>query len=86
MKTDDLKKYISIFSLAGAEIKTYLKENVLYVLVPGQPEYELVPVGNHKFDFKKVAGYAVNFEMNDKGDVLSLTFVQPNGNFKALKK
>jgi len=54
--------------------------------VPGQPEYELVPVGNHKFDFKKVAGYAVNFEMNDKGDVLSLTFVQPNGNFKALKK
>ena len=48
--------------------------------------YELVPVGNHKFDFKKVAGYAVHFELNDKGDLLSLTFVQPNGNFKAAKK
>ncbi len=84
--TEDLKKYIGIFSLAGADIKTYLKENILYVSVPGQPEYELVPVGNHKFDFKKVAGYAVNFELNDKGDLLSLTFVQPNGNFKAAKK
>ena len=84
--TDDLKKYVSSFSLAGADIKTYLKENVLYVSVPGQPEYELVPVGNHKFDFKKVAGYAVHFEVNDKGDLLSLTFVQPNGNFKAAKK
>ena len=84
--TDDLKKYVSSFSLAGADIKTYLKENILYVSVPGQPEYELVPVGNHKFDFKKVAGYAVNFEVNDKGELLSLTFVQPNGNFKAAKK
>ena len=86
LTADDLKKYVSSFSLAGADIKTYLKENVLYVLVPGQPEYELVPVGNHKFDFKKVAGYAVTFEVNDKGELLSLTFVQPNGNFKAAKK
>ncbi len=84
--TDDLKKYVSSFSLAGADIKTYLKDNILYVSVPGQPEYELVPVGNHKFDFKKVAGYAVHFEVNDKGELLSLTFVQPNGNFKAAKK
>jgi hypothetical protein len=84
--TADLKKYVGTFFLAGADIKTYLKENILYVSVPGQPEYELVPVGNHKFDFKKVAGYAVNFELNDKEEILSLTFVQPNGNFKAAKK
>ncbi len=55
-------------------------------LSQANPEYELVPVGNHKFDFKKVAGYAVHFEVNDKGELLSLTFVQPNGNFKAAKK
>ena len=83
---DNLKKYEGIFTLSGAEFKTYIKENVLYVSVPGQPEYELMPVGNHKFDFKKVAGYAVTFEVNDKGELLSLTFVQPNGNFKAAKK
>lgn len=86
MSSDDLKKYIGSFSLAGAEIKTYLKENALFVFVPGQPEYELVAIGNHKFDFKKVPGYSVSFEWSEKGELLSLSFIQPNGNFKALKK
>ncbi|MDE3255522.1 MAG: serine hydrolase [Bacteroidota bacterium] len=83
---DDLNKYTGTYLLAGTEIKTYIKNNVLFVFVPGQPEYELVAVGNNKFDFKKIPGYAVLFEMNDKGTTSSLTFKQPNGNFKATKK
>lgn len=83
---DDLNKYTGTYLLAGTEIKTYIKNKVLFVFVPGQPEYELVAVGNNKFDFKKIPGYAVLFEMNDKGTTSSLTFKQPNGNFKATKK
>lgn len=83
---DDLNKYTGTFLLAGTEIKTYIKNKTLFVFVPGQPEYELVAVGNNKFDFKKIPGYAVLFEMNDKGTTSSLTFKQPNGNFKATKK
>ena len=83
---DDLNKYTGTYLLAGTEIKTYIKNKVLFVFVPGQPEYELVAVGNNKFDFKKIPGYAVVFEMNDKGTTSSLTFKQPNGNFKATKK
>ena len=83
---DDLNKYTGTYLLAGTEIKTYIKNKVLFVFVPGQPEYELVAVGNNKFDFKKIPGYAVFFEMNDKGTTSSLTFKQPNGNFKATKK
>lgn len=83
---DDLNKYTGTYLLAGTEIKTYIKNKVLFVFVPGQPEYELVAVGNNKFDFKKIPGYAVLFEMNDKETTSSLTFMQPNGNFKATKK
>ena len=86
MTLDDLNKYTGTFLLAGTEIKTYLKEKVLHVFVPGQPEYELVPVGDNKFDFVKLPSYAVQFEMNEKGISRSLTFKQPNGNFKATKK
>ena len=82
----ELIKYIGTFSLAGADIKTYIKDNVLFVLVPGQPEYELLPIGNHKFDFKTITGYSVLFEKHTTGEIISLTFIQPNGNFKALKK
>jgi CubicO group peptidase (beta-lactamase class C family) len=86
LAADDLKKYEAVFTLAGADIKTYVNGKTLFVSVPGQPDYELVPVGNNKFDFKKVPGYAVSFELNDKKELISLTFLQPNGNYKALKK
>ena len=65
----------------------YIKdEKTLYVLVPGQPDYELVPVDKNKFAIKVAAGFYVQFEVNDKEETQSLTFVQPNGNFKATKK
>jgi CubicO group peptidase (beta-lactamase class C family) len=83
---EDLKKYAGTFLLGGIEVKTYLKGNALYAFVPGQPEYELVPVGNHKFDLKVLSGYGVQFEMNDKNELVALTFIQPNGKFKASLK
>lgn len=83
----ELKRYVGEFEIAGATIKAYIQnDKTLFVLVPGQPDYELVPNGNHLFDFKAVPGYSVLFEVNDKGETVSLTFKQPNGNFKAMKK
>jgi hypothetical protein len=45
--------------LAGAAIvKVYIKDNkTLFVLVPGQPDYELVPVEKDKFSLKIINGY-----------------------------
>ena len=81
-----LKKYVGEFLLTGITIKTYIKGSSLYVLVPGQPEYELMPVSNHRFDFKAVKGFSVLFDMDEKDQLAGLTFIQPNGNFRAAKK
>lgn len=88
IKADDLKKYAGEYELApGATAKVYTKnENTLYVFLQGQPEYELVSLGNHKFTIKILNGYNVNFVLNDKNEVKELLFVQPNGTFKAIKK
>jgi hypothetical protein len=56
------------------------------VFIAGQTDYELVPAKENEFDLKIAKGYSVRFEMNEKKEVLSLTFVQPNGNFKATRK
>ena len=80
-----LKKYVGEFLLSGITIKTYIKGSSLYVFVPGQPEYELMPVSNHRFDFKAVKGFSVLFDMDDKNHPAGLTFIQPNGNFRAAK-
>ena len=84
---NDLKKYEGEYELSGTTVKVYTKgESTLYVFVPGQPEYELVPNEKDKFALKVMTGYFVQFVTNDKGDVTDVTFIQPNGSFKAKRK
>jgi CubicO group peptidase (beta-lactamase class C family) len=84
---NELKKYVGEYDLNGVISKLYLKEEkTLYLFVPGQPEYELVPLGGDKFSIKIASGYYLQFALNEKNEVTELTFMQPNGNFKAKKK
>jgi CubicO group peptidase (beta-lactamase class C family) len=86
MSKDSLQKYVGDFSLNGTVVKVYIKgENTLYVFVPGQPEYELIPNDKDKFSLKILPAYSVQFTRNIKNEVTDLTFMQPNGNFKATK-
>ncbi|NTS42414.1 serine hydrolase [Flavisolibacter sp. BT320] len=83
----DLKKYEGDYTLSGTTVKVYTKAGTtLYVFVPGQPEYELLPQEANKFALKAVSGYYVQFGLDEKGAVKELTFIQPNGNFKAVRK
>lgn len=87
VSADELQKYIGNYDIGGATVKISLKNNkTLYALVPGQPEYELVPVEKDKFAIKILSGYFIEFTVDNKKVVSGLTFVQPNGNFKATKK
>ncbi len=81
----ELEKYVGDYSLSGIDIKVSIKNKTLYMLVPGQPEYELVPTEKNKFGLKTLNGYSVLFGIED-GKVTSVTLMQPNGNFKAVKK
>jgi CubicO group peptidase (beta-lactamase class C family) len=83
----DLQKYTGDYDLLGTAIKVYIKgEKILYVFINGQPEYELMATDTDKFALKALKGYFVQFAVNDKGIVRDVTFQQPNGNFKAVKK
>jgi len=82
-----LQKYVGDYDMDGTTVKVYIKgDKTLMVLVPGQPDYELVPAKKDEFDLKAAKGYSVRFEINDQEKVVSLTFIQPNGNFKATRK
>jgi len=84
----DLEKFVGTYEFRpGAEAKFYIKgENTLYAFVEGQPEYELVASDKNKFYIKILPDYKAEFEINEKGEVIAVTFVQPNGSFKATKK
>jgi len=83
---DDLKKYEGAYLLMGVqEVKIYIKDGKLYAFVPGQPEYEQIPLGNHEFNFKTLEGFKIKFEEKD-GEIIAVNFIQPNGTFRGERK
>jgi CubicO group peptidase (beta-lactamase class C family) len=83
---EELTKYVGEYELAGIVAKAYLKGKTLYLFVPGQPEYETIPMGNDKFSIKNLSGYYVQFGPPGEAKITEATFIQPNGSFKAKKK
>ena len=88
VKKEELEKLVGEYELPGPTIvKIYIKgEKTLMALVPSQPDYELVPVKENIFNLKVLSGFSVKFEKDEKGNVTSLYFIQPNGTFKAKRK
>jgi CubicO group peptidase (beta-lactamase class C family) len=87
VSVEDLNKYAGQYELAGQIIKIYIKnENVLYMFVAGQPEYELLALAKHKFSLKILDGFKVEFIEDEGGNINEATFIQPNGTFTAKRK
>ena len=84
----ELEKYVGNYDMEGTNVKVYIKDNkTLVAFVTGQTDYELVSTAKeNEFDLKVAKGYSVRFDVNEKNEVLSMTFVQPNGNFTAKRK
>ena len=87
LEKEEMEKYIGEYKLTPqVTTKVYLKDDKLFVFIPGQPEYELLSIGKNIFEIIILEGYKLEFIINDKGMVTDLIFIQPNGNFSAKKK
>ncbi|MBM3420413.1 MAG: serine hydrolase [Bacteroidetes bacterium] len=84
---ESLRRYEGEFELGGMIARVYVKnDNVLYLFVPGQPEYELQPTGPNIFRLKELEGFRVEFVETGDKTIRSVIFIQPNGRFEAMKK
>jgi hypothetical protein len=81
-----LEQYVGDYTLVTTQVKVSVREKVLYVYLPGQPEYETIALGNHNFDLKTMKGFSVRFELPADGKAEAIYFIQPNGTFKAIRK
>ncbi len=86
MTAEGLQKYTGEYDLSGTTARVYVKNNTMYVFIPGQPEYELVLVGNDKFNIKILNGYSLQFAADENKLIKEVSFIQPNGIFKATRK
>jgi aminopeptidase N len=84
---ESLQKYTGEYDFEGTVVKITLKDNkILSLVIPNQPEMELIPVSKAKFSIKYMDGYSVEFTLNDKDEVTDMLFSGPNQKVKATKK
>lgn len=82
-----LQEYVGEFDLMGTSIKTYLKnEDTLFLFITGQSEYELLATGDHKFVFKALDGFKLEFLTSGENTFNELKVIQPNGTYVAQRK
>ncbi len=85
--TAQLQQYVGEYAFSDAvTAKFSVKGDKLMLLVTGQPEYELIYIGSNSFSIKGLTGYITRFDTDSTGKVVSVTAMQPNGNFTAKKK
>ncbi len=76
-----LKKFGGTYKSDETTVDVFVQGNHLSVVVPRQPQYDLVPDYGLTFKFKDLAGFSVRFLVDDAGVVTELQFIQPNGVF-----
>lgn len=86
VEAETLNKYIGEYIIKGITIKVSVKNNKLNMLVPGQPEYELIATEKNMYTVKILDGFSVEFITREDGTVKELKLHQPNGKFIAVKK
>jgi len=61
-------------------------EKTLYLIVPGQPKYELVPRRGTTFDLMGLSGFSIEFKKDDSGKVTEAVLYEPDGTYVAKRK
>lgn len=77
----ELEKYAGTYELSGMRITITVKNDILYMDVPGQRTYETIAQGNHHFRLKGLDGFSIRFE-ESAGKITALNSIQPNGTFR----
>ena len=81
-----LNEYAGKYELSGMKLTIRSDEsNNLFLSVPGQPEYTLLPTSETVFVLKDLNGYKVEFLKDEKGK-MKMNLIQPNGTFSAVKE
>ncbi|MEM6800245.1 MAG: serine hydrolase [Bacteroidota bacterium] len=82
----ELKKFVGTYDLApGIQFFVSQKEAQLYVKLTGQGSLPVYPLSKNRFFYKAVEA-EIEFELSEKGEVLSLTLFQNGLENKAKKK
>jgi CubicO group peptidase (beta-lactamase class C family) len=80
-----LLKYVGKYEIAGGFLNIELIDKDLYIVIPGQPRYQLVPVKKYIFRIKEFADYRFEFVV-ENGNVTGVKQIDPSGEYLIKKQ
>lgn len=77
------KEYAGTYAFQGLVVLITYREEDIFITIPGQKEYKLIPKGEGNFDVDSIPEHRVIFQFSPDGEVDSLLLIQPDATFKA---
>ena len=81
-----LQQFVGSYEIYHYTIEIALRNQMLCALIPGQPVYELIPVGDNEFTVKSLKGYTVRFLNHGMDLAQEVLLIQPYGTYSAKRK
>ncbi len=81
-----LRQFTGAYEIYGYTVEIVVRDHALIAVIPGQPNYELVPAGENQFDVKTMTGSTVRFILDCNHKVEEVILIHPYGAFSATPK
>jgi CubicO group peptidase (beta-lactamase class C family) len=81
-----LKQFTGVYEIYGYVVEIVIRDHALIAIIPGQPNYELVPSAENEFTIKTMTGSTVHFMMDAINKVQEVLLIHPYGAFSATPK
>ena len=80
---DYLQRFVGTYTdpISERTEQVTLSGDTLQLVLPGQPVYPLEPRADGRFNIGDLQGFSVGFEIDEDGQVVAITYYQPNGVF-----
>lgn len=81
-----LRQFTGTYEIYGYVVEVVIRNHALVAIIPGQPNYELVPSCENEFAVKSMTGSTVRFVLGSDDKVQEILLIHPYGAFSATPK
>lgn len=81
-----LRQFTGAYEIYGYTVEVIIRNHALVAIIPGQPNYELIPACENEFLVKAMTGSMVRFVLDANNKVEEVLLIHPYGAFTALPK
>jgi CubicO group peptidase (beta-lactamase class C family) len=81
-----LRQFTGAYEIYGYTVEIVIRDHGLVAIIPGQPNYELIPSSENEFVVKSMTGSTVRFMMDSNNKVVEVLLIHPYGAFSANPK